>query len=551
MTLLPGQTLTNGVSNFIFGSNLGQAINPQTVFNNATIQASVAAARVTVMRTSFKPTATHADMDSHYNAIIACGCVPLITLNMLSSLAQNSDLVTYMGSKCLLYEVGNEPDGAAGGGPFTAARYYTYWSTNVPTLRGLNASAAFIGPTVTHAGIVGGPAGSRGAYISDWLISCQSAGGSMLPDAISFHDYPCNGLVNNAANQLVCSSRATRFADDYAAVDSIVKGILGASLPLCLTEWNVPGLSWGLNATYVTPWVHAALDSMVNAGYAMANQFEAGTGEDGGLGTLDLVTAIAPFPPGLDYQPMVDKINQYLHAQPAVGYPGAVLADSPLYYNRGGTADSGSLNHVGTIVGGVTTGQTGLIAGDTQTCDLFDGSTGYITASDVGLPSGASAWSQELLVKPTASNNNATSFIWGTNATNQASLQRFKSSGDFISSGGWTNAFQQDSTTIQVVGVIYYLLATYDGANLLFYVGDTSTGILSVYGPKPLTFNLTLAGTLYIGTDSSLISGHFYQGYAQERAIYGAALSSIRAAAHWQAFIQSTKPVYSSFGAHA
>lgn len=313
MVLLPGQKLINGVSNLIFGSNLGQAINANTVYNTPAIQSQIKAAGLQIMRTSFQPTASHSDMDNHYNAIVACGCVPLITLNLASSLAQNSDLVSYMGSKCNLYEYGNEPDGSAGGGPFTAAQYYALWAAQVPTLRGLNPSAAFIGPTVTRAGIVGGAPGSRGAYISDWLTLCVSnGGGALLPDAVSFHDYPCNGVLTSATCDSRLAGTAGRYIDDYNLVDGLVKGVLGHSLPYCITEWNLP--SYSLGASYVTPRVHTILDEMVQAGFAICCQFEAGTGEGNpsGSGTLDLILAISPYPPGLDYQPMVDKIQQYL-----------------------------------------------------------------------------------------------------------------------------------------------------------------------------------------------------------------------------------------------
>ena len=113
-----------------------------------------------------------------------------------------------------------------------------------------------------------------------------------------------------------------RYTNDYTTVNGLVRGALGSSLPLCITEWNIPSYSQG--AAYVTPRVHTIFDQMVSAGFAVCCQFEAGTGEGNpsGSGTLDLVLASSPYPPGLDYQPMSDKIQQYLGIHPTPSPPG-------------------------------------------------------------------------------------------------------------------------------------------------------------------------------------------------------------------------------------
>lgn len=211
-------------------------------------------------------------------------------------------------------------------------------------------------------------------------------------------------------------------------------------------------------------------------------------------------------------------------------YQTTVLADNPLWYNRGGTADLGSLGNVGTIHGTVTTAQAGLLPnGDTQTSDLFDGSTGYISASDTGLPTGASAWSQELWMKPQKVTGSPTLFSFGTSGGNGISIIFLFSGPTDIGAGNWATGGEQ-AGTLAVIGTVYYVCSTYDGTNLRLYVGDTSANTLTTFGPKAVANNIILPGTLYVGRDPV---GDFFQGYIQERAIYGTTLTLARVTAHW------------------
>lgn len=313
MTLLPGQRNVNGVSNFIFGTNMGQQVGQNGILVTPAIQALIKAGNFQIIRIAIPAGKSDSFIDESFAAASACGCQTLVTLD-LNSLSSNEHVVSYIGNRCNLYELGNEPNSVAGGS-LTGTQYYTQcWSPQVPTLRALNPNAFFIGPTVTSAGL---PPGS--SFISDWLTLCAAAGGSMVPDAISHHHYPCT----TTNQQAICDSRKTIFSSDFAAVDAVVQGILGHSLPICLTEWSVSGGSsqqpYCLDPVFVAQWVHAAIDNMISAGYALAMQFEGGTGEANG--ELDLIQAlVAGFPPGPIYAPLVAKNFQYLgggarHAQ--------------------------------------------------------------------------------------------------------------------------------------------------------------------------------------------------------------------------------------------
>src|SRR6266851_29344 len=79
-------------------------------------------------------------------------------------------------------------------------------------------------------------------------------------------------------------------------------------------------------------------------------------------------------------------------------YPLTILQDRPIRYYRSSATDSGSQAKDGTVHGGVTLAQTGLISGDTDTSALFNGSTGYISVPTTGLPSGGN-WTMECWIK--------------------------------------------------------------------------------------------------------------------------------------------------------
>ena len=301
MTLLPGQVNKNGVSNFLFGTNLGQSVAQQTVFNTSSIQQQIKNAGFAVMRIGNMAGKSNAFIDASIAAVQACGCAALIVLD-LTNLSANQAVVSYVGNRCSLYEVGNEPNGAVGGN-LTGTQYYTTcWSPQVASLRALApAGAFFIGPAITKAGL-------SGSFITDWLTLCQA--NNLLPDAVSFHDYPGTGFQdqNNVPQPTVYST-------DYTTIDGQVNGVLGHSLPVCLTEWNISSANnqpaFTTQPSFVTSWVHGAIDAMVSSGYALCCQFEAGTGE--GHGSLDLIqTGYPGFPPGADYQPIVDKYLQYM-----------------------------------------------------------------------------------------------------------------------------------------------------------------------------------------------------------------------------------------------
>jgi hypothetical protein len=293
------------------------------VRNTSQIQSKIHDAGITIMRWAIDPGKPDAYIDETVAANTACGAQMLVILNH-GNLTWNTHLVTYLGSNCNLYEFSNEPDL----NNLTWQQYLGFWNQHIPAMRAINGNAAFIGPAL-------GVFANLQSYFVPWLQGCKSSG--VLPDAVSYHVYPCTG-GNNAS---WCAGRAGNFATCAQQVDAAVIGVLGYKLPQALTEWNIdasnPPAKYCSDPTFVTPWYHTALDSMVKGGLAVANQFDAGSGAGGGV--LDLVN-VTNYQPQAGYQPMVDKIQQYLGGTGGQGgFP-----DNPYGITIGNASAGGTLN---------------------------------------------------------------------------------------------------------------------------------------------------------------------------------------------------------------
>jgi Concanavalin A-like lectin/glucanases superfamily len=226
------------------------------------------------------------------------------------------------------------------------------------------------------------------------------------------------------------------------------------------------------------------------------------------------------------------KLNEFLLvAHNADGtlkgnYKATTLAKSPIRYYRldetsGTTAyDLGSGVQNGTLHGGITLAQPGLLFKDLNYSMLFNGSSGYISVPTTGMPTGAAAWSMECWVHMplaiTAAYGPIMEFgTFGGTANQGARL-------DY--GGGFGNAFAIDNadwsasvqgTLAPLAGHTYHLIATYDGTTIRLYING------ELAGSTAYTFNIVLASAL-IGTAES---GGYWTGRIDEAAWYASALS--------------------------
>ncbi len=324
MALLPGQRLVNGFSNFLFGSNISIDFTANNARNTPAIQQQFKNANFQIMRCAIPPTdsnnnpTTNAYIDLTANACAAMGVAMLVILNH-NNVPWNQQLVSYLGNRCNLYEFGNEPDLY----PITGQQYLAFWNQCIPVMRGINPNAAYIGPVL-------GVFANLQSFCTPWLQGCITSGN--LPDAFSYHVYPCTGDPSSTH----CATRSTAFSSCYTQVDTLVRSILGRSLPQCMTEWNIdangPPQPYTQDPNFAGPWVTQALNNMAQAGFAIACQWDAAGSAGGPGGPDDLISTQFPYPPQIEFAPIAAVIAQYMGGTGGGGGGG------------GGGGTSGTLN---------------------------------------------------------------------------------------------------------------------------------------------------------------------------------------------------------------
>jgi hypothetical protein len=284
--MLPGQkNTTGGVSNLLFGANI---MNYAFTSFTPAAQANLKQVGVTVLRIPLADQSKNPVSDAMLTQFVA-GCkasgAAMLAILPHQSQAFAQHAVQFLGSNCLLYELSNEPDLNG----MSAAQYAAMWNAWVPGLRAINPQAAFIGPVL-------GAVSNFGSYAVPFLKAVSTN----LPDAVSFHDYPCG----SQPTQAVCSGKAANIGSDAKSIAAQIVSAIGKPLPIAITEWNVdwhsPVIAYAQNSAFVTSWSIAALEGMASAGVVLACQFEQNgtTGGAGWFGGPPLQTEIAKYKAG-------------------------------------------------------------------------------------------------------------------------------------------------------------------------------------------------------------------------------------------------------------
>ena len=303
LSLLPGQQIwKNGVSSYLFGSNDTQEWVTNNVETNQTVQHALNNAHFTLMRTFFfdkslldgHPT-TDAEIEQRLKTVENSGMNCLGVLESVYDPAFVKHVVAYVGNRCNLYEFGNEPDNSS---QLNMQEYIQDWNNLVPQLRKMNPHAKFIGPAVADY-----------TQVQVFLDNVKASG--VLPDAISFHWYPCVGSDTASS----CLAKTSTFEQVTTQVKQWVQNVLGQNLPVGITEWNYnadnPPASYGQDLMFITQFSISALDSMIRSGLDFANQFDAASDAgSGGLDMFDLTTG----QPKSQYYAIKGLIDRYMPA---------------------------------------------------------------------------------------------------------------------------------------------------------------------------------------------------------------------------------------------
>ncbi len=221
-------------------------------------------------------------------------------------------------------------------------------------------------------------------------------------------------------------------------------------------------------------------------------------------------------------------------------YRDTVLADEPVSYWRLGS-DIGLVardlvgGRNGMYIGGITLGQAGAIARDTDPAAMFDGRSGYISVSTYPASLLASSVSVEAWVK-LFDNNEQQNTIIATGSTEQSG---WKLALDLrngrptlwweIGDGHPGHYHVYNQAIYPLMGQWYHVVATFDG----------QTQTLGAYlNGEPLPGVLTIDGTLH-SADSALQIGQstrkgaFFNGLLDEVAVYDVALTAEQVKAHY------------------
>ena len=272
-TLLPGQHIwKENVSSYLFGTNDTYEYFQHNIETEPAIQALVRKAGFTLMRSFFPDNASDTAIEQRMRTIEQSGTQCLGVITNIANTTYNEHLLRILGKRCQMYEFGNESD--FNGIP--SGSYMRQWNTVIPLLRAIEPKAKFIGPVTYNAQ-------GKDNYMRAFLEGVKVSG--VLPDAVSFHWYPCY-LDTRAA----CLAKASSVRSAVQSVRTLMQTILGKELPIGISEWNYdptnPPPVYGDDATFISQFSTVALHAMASVGVAFACQFDAASYS--GYGRLDM-----------------------------------------------------------------------------------------------------------------------------------------------------------------------------------------------------------------------------------------------------------------------
>ncbi|HEX5505364.1 MAG TPA: LamG-like jellyroll fold domain-containing protein, partial [Thermomicrobiales bacterium] len=222
-------------------------------------------------------------------------------------------------------------------------------------------------------------------------------------------------------------------------------------------------------------------------------------------------------------------------------YQNTIMADKPASYwrldERSGTNadDSGSGGNTGRILGGVTLGAAGALAGDPDTAMAFDGKSGYVNVADDSSLDMTGDLTVEAWAKPAALGATQTVLHKGDGTELDEWQYRLSLSQD----NHWRGTVYARKTSYTltdpataVAGQWYHLALTRSGTALTFYVDGVAVATGTVKGD--LT---TGEGPLAIGRVGSFATpawaAYYFNGAIDEVAVYDHALPADRIEAHY------------------
>ena len=212
-------------------------------------------------------------------------------------------------------------------------------------------------------------------------------------------------------------------------------------------------------------------------------------------------------------------------------YPAEILTDSPWAYYRLGESsgtvanDSSGNNRNGIYVGGLTLGQSSSLSYDTNTCCLFNGSSGYVQVPFSSI--NPNPFSLECRFKTTASNGSLFGFsnLQTTGGSNfDRELRIINGQLNFMIYAGGNVSLTSPSTYND--GNWHTVTALVGASGMQLWVDGTIVALNTVTNPQSYT------GYWHIGYSTG---GNYFNGLIDEVSITLSALSSNRIQARYAA----------------
>ena len=218
-----------------------------------------------------------------------------------------------------------------------------------------------------------------------------------------------------------------------------------------------------------------------------------------------------------------------------------MLADAPAGYWRVGeaggattAADETGNGHAGSYQGSPTLGQTGALAGDSNTCVLLNGNNQYVEVPYSAALNPAT-FSIEAWAYPTGGSGTFRSVITSRDYNGTTPIVRgymlYASDANtwqlWLGTGG---AFAKLIGPAVTLNAWTHLVATYDGTTARLYVNG------ALAASANLTYSPNTTRPLRIGGGKTeTVSDYEFPGRLDEIAVYATALNATRILAHYQA----------------
>ncbi len=221
-------------------------------------------------------------------------------------------------------------------------------------------------------------------------------------------------------------------------------------------------------------------------------------------------------------------------AAPPSSYATTIGADRPLGWWRlgeasGATATNQVVGGSGTYAGGVTLGQTSLLATDAaNAAATFNGSSGRVSIPDSSPLDLTSTFSLEVWIRPTSLPSSGVFRSIMTKA--EAYTLQFNGPRlEFTIMQSGTRRRLQAATGTIVAGGTYHVVATFGSRVQRLYVNGTQVATATLTNGSATTTSTPLVLGSWDGTSE------FFSGTLDEPAVYGTTLSATQVAAHHRA----------------